>query len=439
LDERFVKELLDQILPPLTIETLINGGSGLARYEGRVVFIPHTAVGDLVSCRVTRVKKNYLEAELIDVLEPGPQRIAPACPVAGDCGGCQLQHLPYTEQLRVKEELFRETLVRGCGIDAELVKPIVPSTQPWNYRSRAQIKCQCVSGTFITGFYRAKSRHVVAVEHCPLIADELNRTLARVRELIDGTACAAQIVQLDLALGDDGKQSLVVHYRGGDRSAMRQLLVDAQLECDILLQLGSKSSLTVIQGDGKLSLCVDDPPLKLNYATGSFSQINLDQNRRLVEATMGLVAWRGDETVVDLYCGMGNFSLPLARRAARVVGVEESQLSIATARENATRNELGNALFHAVSAEGFLSGLGQELNPEVVLIDPPRSGAYAVMQELLASSASKLLYVSCDPQTLARDLSALIDNGWSLVSSQPFDMFPQTFHCESVSLLVRES
>jgi 23S rRNA (uracil1939-C5)-methyltransferase len=433
-----VKELLNQILPHLTIETMINGGAGLARYEGRVVFVPHTAVGDLVSCRVTRVKKNYLEAELIDVLEPGPQRIAPACSVAGDCGGCQWQHLAYAEQLRIKEELFRETLVRRCGINAELVKPIAPSAQPWNYRSRAQIKCQCVAGVFITGFYRAKSRHVIGVEHCPLIADELNRLLAHVRALFDGTACAAQVVQLDLALGDDGKQSLVVHYRGGDRSALKQLLLDAQLECDILLQRGSKSSLTVIQGDGKMSLRVDDPPLELNYATGSFAQINLDQNRRLVEATMDLIAWSGDETVVDLYCGMGNFSLPLARRVARVVGVEESQLSIATAKENAAANDLGNTQFYATSAEGFLSGQMQGLNPEVVLIDPPRSGAYSVMQELLASSVSKLLYVSCDPQTLARDLSALVDNSWSLVSSQPFDMFPQTFHCESVSLLVRD-
>lgn len=432
-----MKELSDQILPPLTVETLINGGAGLARYEGRVVFIPHTAIGDRVSCRVTKVKKHYLEAELVEIIEPGEQRIAPACSVAGECGGCQWQHLPYAEQLRIKEDLFRETLVRKCGVDAGLVKPIVPSAQPWNYRSRAQLKCHSTAEGFLTGFYRAKSRYVIGIDQCPLIADELNSTLAQVRELIKGTAFASKVAQLDLAHGDDGKQSLVVHYQGTESAALRQLLLGAQLKCDILLQRGGKSSLKVIQGDGKLLLRVDDPSLELNYATGSFAQINLEQNRRLVEATLDLIDWCGDETVVDLYCGMGNFSLPLARRAGRVVGVEESKLSITTARENALLNELTNTQFHAASAEGFLSGQGRDLNPEVVLIDPPRSGAYSVMEELLASSVSKLVYVSCDPQTLARDLGVLVDSGWSLISSQPFDMFPQTYHCESVSLLVR--
>jgi 23S rRNA (uracil1939-C5)-methyltransferase len=431
--------LLDQILPPLKIETLVNGGAGLARYEGRVVFIPHTAIDDVVRCRVTKVKKNYLEAQLTEILAEGVERITPKCPVAGECGGCQLQHLTYREQLRIKDDLFRDTLIRKCSVPAHLIKTIVPSPQSLNYRSRAQVKCQQTAKGFLSGFYRAKSRYVVSVDHCPLLADELNKTMSSLRSLIEATPFAKEIKQIDLAHGDDGKQSIVVHYHGRDAIGLRQLLLRSQLPCDILLQRKTtRSSLEVIQGDGQLMLQVDMPALELNYATGSFAQINLEQNRALVESAMQLIDWQGHEIVVDLYCGMGNFSLPLAQRSGRVIGVEESQQSIATAKRNAASNGLDNTQFYATAAEGFIASQGRELTPDIVLIDPPRSGAYAVMHELLASSVNKLIYVSCDPQTLARDLCELLNNGWSLVSSQPFDMFPQTFHCESLSLLVRD-
>ncbi len=432
-----LKPQVNQILPPLTIETLVNGGSGLARYEGQVVFIPHTAIGDRIVGRVTKVKKHFLEAELVEILEPGPLRIPPRCPVAGECGGCQWQHLPYSEQLKIKEDLYRDTLVRKCGVAAELVKSIVPSPQEWHYRSRVQVKCHQMTQGFVTGFYRPKSRFVVAVDHCPLIDTRLSDTLAVLRRLIDGTSFAEQIPQIDLAIGDDAVQSVVVHYLGEDADGLKGVLLGSGLAGHLHIQLGTKASMTLIQGNGHLAIEVDEPVLNLCYATGSFAQINLEQNRALIREAMNLLDWNGRETVLDLYCGMGNFSLPVARRAGTVVGVEESELSIQMAKFNAAANGLENSSFIAAPAEGYVARHAAGLQPDIIFLDPPRSGAQEVVSELADVTARWLVYVSCDPQTLARDLNILLNNGWCLISSQPFDMFPQTYHCESITLLQR--
>ena len=422
------------ILPPLTVETLVNGGAGLARHEGRVVFIPHTAVDDIVRCRITKVKKNFLEAEIVEMIKPALQRRKPLCPVAGDCGGCQWQHLPYSEQLHWKESLFHQTLSRRCHCDATQLLPIAAADE-WGYRSRVQIKCCVRNSKFITGFYRPKSHSVVSIDHCPIIAPELNLLLDLLRELIDQSPYAAAITQLDLAMGTEGNVSAVIHYSGDDLIALSQLLLTKDLSAAVLIKTAPKSKLINLQGDGILELVVDSPPIRLRYATGSFAQINLQQNRRLVAAVVSLADLSGDEQVLDLYCGMGNFSLPLALRAKQVVGVEESSVSIKMAGENSRLNEIENVEFYRRSAEGALTDFLQQRAFDLLLLDPPRSGAIEIMGELLESPVKKVIYVSCDPQTLARDLSLLISGGYELVSSQPFDLFPQTHHCESVTLL----
>ena len=426
-----------EILPPLTVETLVNGGAGLARHEGRVIFIPHTAVGDIVRCRVTKEKKHFSEAELVELLQPAQLRRRPICPVAGVCGGCQWQHLPYAEQLCWKENLFRETLIRQCGIDPVKMLPIVPASNEWNYRSRVQIKCHNTNAGFETGFYRSKSHSVVSIRQCPIIASELNTLLTQLRNIINHTAYADKISQIDLAVDDNGKCLAILHYFGHDLSALADLLSSKILATDLLIQSRSKSKLIIIQGDGVLQIAVDQPPLNLQYTAGGFAQINLNQNRALVAAVLNLAELTGCEQVLDLYCGMGNFSLPLARQAMRVIGVEESVVSIKMARKNAQQNQIDNIKFYCAPAEGSLSRIVQQAPIDILFLDPPRSGAYAIMKELLKISVDKILYVSCDPQTLARDLKPLINNGYCLISSQPFDMFPQTHHCESVTFLRR--
>lgn len=426
---------IGSILSPLTVETMINGGAGLARHEGRVVFIPHAAVNDVVSCRVTKVKKQFLEAEISEILQSSPLRRKPECPVAGDCGGCQWQHLPYTEQVRWKETLFRETLTRQCKVDPARIRPIVPAVDEWNYRSRVQIKCRNTNAGFVTGFYRPKSHFVVPIEECPIIAPELNILLTYLRNLINHTAYARDILQIDLAIDDSGKCLAVIHYSGHNLASLADLLKPENLAADLLIKSGSKRKLINIRGDGVLQLSVDQPELKLNYAAGSFAQINLEQNCTLINMVLNLAELTGHEQVLDLYCGMGNFSLPLARRARQVVGIEESAVSIEMARENGRLNQIDNVEFYNQSAEGALSHFTQQINVDLLLLDPPRNGAIVVMKELLETPVNRVIYVSCDPQTLARDLKLLVNGRYEVVSSQPLDMFPQTHHCESATLL----
>lgn len=424
-----------KILSPLTVETMVNGGSGLARHEGRVVFIPHVAVGDIVSCRVTKVKKNFLEAEIDEIIQSSPLRRQPECPVAGDCGGCQWQHLPYQEQLQWKESLYRDSLVRQCGIDQDKVLPIVPAPDEWNYRSRVQVKCCNTSAGFVTGFYRPKSHHVVSIDQCPIIAHALNSLLAQLRSIITGTIFAKYISQIDLAVDDRSKCSAVIHYSGRDIDPLADLLRAERLSADLFIQTGSSQQLLNIQGDGELQISVDHPSIGLRYVVGGFAQINLEQNRSLVKMVLTLADLTGGERILDLYCGMGNFSLPLSRRCRQVVGIEESFASIKMARVNGSLNEIANAEFYSQAAEGALSRFIQQETIDLLLLDPPRSGAIETMRELLKASVRSVIYISCDPQTLARDLKLLVDGGYELISSQPVDMFPQTHHCESVTLL----
>ena len=414
---------------------MVNGGAGLARHQGQVVFIPHTAVGDVVSCRVVKAKKNFLQAEVVEILKPATLRRKPICPVAGDCGGCQWQHLPYPEQLSWKESLFRESLIRRCGSEPDRILPIIPAADEWHYRSRVQIKCHNSPAGFATGFYRPKSHLVVSVEQCPIIPPELNNLLTQLRHIINHTPYASYIQQLDLAVDDKKKCSVVIYYSGNDSASLAGLLQGERLAADLLIKAAGRSELIKVCGDGAMQISVDSPPIQLNYAVGGFTQINLQQNLALVDNVSGLAELTGSEQVLDLYCGMGNFSLPLARRAKHVIGIEESVLSIEMARQNSRLNEIKNVDFYSQYAEGALTFFSQQQAIDLLVLDPPRSGAAVTMKELLEKPVKKVLYVSCDPQTLARDLSLLVSGGYELVSSQPFDMFPQTHHCESVTLL----
>ena len=428
---------MNQLLEPLRIEALANGGAGIARLEGRVIFVPGTAPGDLVRCRLGREKRTYADAEVVEILEPGFGRRQPPCPVAAECGGCQWQHLSYPDQLFWKEKLFHDTLIRQLEAEQSQLLPIVPAPQELAYRSRVQVKCFRSRQGFVTGFYRPKSHYVVPITECPVISPQLNDLLAELRKLLGQSVFAAEIPQIDLAHGDDGKRRAVVHYLGRRKPQLIDLLQSfaASASVDLLLQAGRNESLLPVVGDGELVIDVDDPPLKLAYGGGGFAQINLRQNRHLVHEVLAAAKLTGTERVLDLFCGMGNFSLPLARRAGEVVGVEDFPPSISMARSNAGRNHLDNTEFHARAAEGALKQFSAGKTFDLLLLDPPRSGAFTVMKDVLQQPVKRILYVSCDPQTLARDLKPLLHGGYQLEFSRPFDMFPQTFHCESLTAL----
>ena len=426
------------MLIELEIETLTLGGRGLGRHQGKAVFVPQALPGDRLRCRIVRSRSHFDEAELVELLEPAPERRPAPCPVFGACGGCQWQCLPYAVQAEWKERLFHEQLTRAGVASAEALRPIVAAPEEWRYRNRVQFKCRQTQQGFVAGFYRNASHFVIDAPDCLLVAPAIQRSYDFWREQLPMAPRPDAIPQVDFSAGDDGRVTVLLHVlpeaAGSMREWLRQL-VPAAGEA-IAMQVGRKETIEALAGTPGLALTIDDPPLDLRISAGGFAQVNSQQNRRLVDAVVAASSLTGRERVLDLFCGVGNFTLPLARRAGAVVGVEDYAPAIADAVANAARNGIVNAVFHAEPAEGSAIRLGHF---DRVVLDPPRTGAWPVVRDLLMLRPEQILYVSCDPATLARDLKPLVHNGYTVVSSQPFDLFPQTWHVESLTVLQRQS
>lgn len=419
----------------LDITTLTNGGSGLGHLDGKAVFVADTVPGDRVRCRLIEEKKRYAKAQLLEVLTPSAQRGVAPCRHAGECGGCDWQMLSYEEQCRWKERLFAENFRHQLPESFARLKPLLVSPQPFGYRSRVQFKCAMNGSRFMLGFYRRGSHRVVDVTDCPVLDPVINRLIPQLRELFSGSCYAGDVAQIDVAAGCDGMARTVVHFQGRKPQLFRQWLSKSapRLNSALLVRTSDSAPLQLLQGEEDLEITVGCGPLRLRYAAGGFAQINLRQNCALVDLVVEAAAAGKQDTVLDLYCGMGNFSLPLAQQAGQVIGVEGHALSIQSAKVNALNNGIKNADFYAQPVAEFLARCTRPA--QIVVLDPPRSGAREALLPLLKCQPRRIVYISCDQQTLLRDLKILMENGCQLVTVQPVDMFPQTAHTEIVAVL----
>lgn len=431
---------MQQLITPLRIESLVYGGNGLGYHDGKVIFVPRTAPGDRVACRVTKSKKRFAEASLEEVLEPSGERCQPPCPVFGECGGCQWQHLPYAVQGVWKERIFSDLLLRQTRVEKNRIRSLVAAPDAWHYRSRAQLKMVVRDQQLRMGFFRRGSHFVIAHQQCPILHPRINDIAKIFRDALNGYCDAHQMPQLDLGIDDAGNVRAVLHYLGNDSAAVADFLrpVARAAEIALFLRLGDKAVFEQVCGDADLFIQVGEPPLSLAYGPGGFAQINLEQNRHLVATVVDAVRQIKAKQVLDLYCGMGNLSLPVAREVDRVTGVEDYGPAIIKARFNAQRLGIENAEFYHLAAEKAIGRLQQESLWDLIILDPPRTGAFAVVKELLHIRPRHILYVSCEPPTLVRDLQPLLQADYDLEWSQPFDFFPQTHHIESVTLLRRK-
>ncbi|MBU5614045.1 23S rRNA (uracil(1939)-C(5))-methyltransferase RlmD [Geomonas azotofigens] len=431
----------------VAIESLCYGGAGFGRAEGKACFVPFTAPGDLARIRVVKEKSSFLEGELVELLEPSPLRIAPDCPVFTECGGCQWQFLPYPEQLTQKGTIFTDTLARIGKVPRDKVMPVAASPDDYGYRSRVQVKVTVRAGRVQLGFFRTGSHDVVDFgAGCPLAQPPLNRMAAEFRALLPTLPQLEWIHQVDLSVGDSGEGIAIVHSRGGG-DALVERLARARAElpsvAGAFVSVGRKGELEKAFGIEALSYHVpadiapDSRELELRFGKGGFSQVNYRQNLELIRTACAWAGLTGKERVLDLYCGNGNLSLPLALNAAQVLGIEGYAPSIADAVANAEANGIENANFQVSDAAQAVRRLVKRKERfDLVVLDPPRGGAEAAA-ELAGLAPQKIIYVSCDPATLARDLASLCGNGYQVTRSKPVDMFPQTYHLESVTELVR--
>ncbi|MDY0190420.1 MAG: class I SAM-dependent RNA methyltransferase [Desulfuromonas sp.] len=427
------------------ITTLTNGGDGLGRVNGKAIFVSGAVPGDVVNCRLDVDKKRYAKGTVLDIVTAAPQRIMPECPHFTICGGCDWQMLSYAEQCGWKERLLRENCSHQLDVTANSILPLCPSVQPFGYRSRAQFKCKQSAKGFHLGFYQRGSHSIVDIDSCPVVDPRINSLIPVLRQLFQETPYAGAVGQIDVAVGDGGVPRLVVHYSGNKSKSfcrwLLQELASDELSCWVQT---SATTLVHIKGESAISISVDSPALNLEYAPGGFAQINLAQNRALVDIVVAAVCGAGSPCgravdqahIFDLYCGMGNFALPLARRVRKVTGVEGNAGSINDARKNALANGLTNVDFHVANVEKFMQAAQRSYAaPDIVVLDPPRAGVKELLALLIAQRAQRIVYVSCDQQTMLRDVRELCSACYRVQSIMPVDMFPQTAHTEVVAIL----
>jgi len=398
---------------------MAHGGEALGRHEGKVIFVPYALPGEEVVVEVVQDKGRYARARLLEVVRSSPDRVEPRCPHFGTCGGCQWQHVAYEAQLRFKEQILHDQLERIGGISKPPLKPSLGARDAWFYRNHVQFH---LNEEGHLGFLTLRGWEVVAIEVCyimhPLI-EEVFRAL---------DLAFPQLKRVSIKVGTRTGQKLLILEMEED--VIPALEVDEPLSC---VEFLSDGTLLTLVGDSHIVEEVGGRCFRISAA--SFFQVNTAQLEQLIEVVRGYLAPEGHEVLLDAYCGVGTFGLSLAREVGQVIGVEESDSALADARFNAQDAE--KVEFMGGRVEDILLDL---VRADVVILDPPRQGCgREVITHLVRLAPAKIIYVSCDPATLARDIKRLREGGYHLVEAQPVDMFPQTYHVEAVALLERST
>ncbi len=442
----------------LKIIDLGRGGEGVGRYEDLVVFVPGAIPGDTVAVEITAVKKKFARGKILAVEEPSPSRVPARCEVAGWCGGCDLQHMRYSDQLKYKEKAVRDALVRIGGFRdrvGSLVRPIIGAENPWFYRNKAQFPFGVDEGRVVTGYYARGTHEVVPAVNCSIQHPLANRIATEVRRLAEEhgltvykeTTDEGFLRHLVIRVGTGSGEALAVlvtrHRTFPEGRELARRLMEAVPELVGVVQNINPRQTNVIMGKesrvlaGRGSLVDQLGGLRFRISPGSFFQVNPEQTEVLYNKVVEYAGLDGTETVVDAYCGIGTIALFLARRAAKVYGIEVVKEAVEDARYNARLNGIGNVDFRVGAVEEILQKLASpEHPPDLVVLDPPRKGCdEETLEVLVRIGVPRVVYVSCNPATLARDLGWLNRRGYTLLEVQPVDMFPHTGHVECCCLL----
>lgn len=423
------------------IDNLTSEGHGIARREGKVVFVEGALPGEDVRCIYTRRQSRRDEARTVEVLQAAPERVEPRCAHFGVCGGCVLQHLQPDEQLAVKQRWLLDSLTHiGQLQPAQVLEPL---TGPlWSYRRRARLGVKYVAkkGRVLVGFRERHSPYIADLQRCEVLDERIGGLLEALAALIDGLSIRDRLPQIEVAGGD---AMLGLNFRVLTPPSEADLV---QLQAfgerhgfALYLQPGGPDSVRLLGEQGRLSYRLPGFDLNLEFQPWHFIQVNAAINRQLVRQACKFLELEPESRVLDLFCGLGNFTLALARQAWDVVGVEGDASLVAWAQRNAILNGVANVQFYAADLAGDLTGQPwMQGGYDQVLLDPPRSGALEMMPQIAALGARRVVYVSCHPATLARDVGALVHRfGYRLERVGVLDMFPHTAHVESMAVLVR--
>ncbi len=424
------------------IEGLSHDGRGLTHVDGKTVFVFGALPGERVSMRYTKVQRRFDEAVVESVLTPAAGRVAPRCAVFGTCGGCSLQHLDAAAQVEMKQQTLGDVLGRIGKVEPERwLAPL--AAEHWGYRRKARLGVRHVpkKGRVLVGFRERGSAFIADMTRCDVLTPAVGERLEALSALIGQLSICDRLPQIEVAQGD-GPVVLILRVLDPPTEADLALLVEfaAETGFHVYLQEGGVETVRPLPGQGiDLDYSLPRHDVRIAFEPTDFTQVNLELNRLMVDQALELLDVQPDEQVLDLFCGLGNFTLPIARRAARVVGVEGDDGLVARAARNAERNAISNAEFHRADLYGDI-----ELAPwrrqtfHKALLDPPRSGALEVLDLIAEAGVRRLVYVSCYPSTLARDAERLVHGlGFRLTAAGAMDMFPHTAHVESMAVFER--
>lgn len=429
----------DILSEELLISALSYGGDGVGRYDGKVIFVPFTAPGDRIKCALNHQSKRFSRGSIVELTRLSDERVTPTCPYFGLCGGCQWQHIVYSSQLKWKELLFNDMLKRYGAFETGVFYPAVPSDKQYAYRSRVRLKCADLKDKLKAGFVAPGSHDVVEIKFCPIASEGINRAINIFRDSMSPVLKSNSLSFLEISEGWDRKVRVVLTTANREKVEKskydRLSEVAADNALSLLIKAGEKGNTILCHGEANLQVYSGDlAPGGLAYGPDGFAQVNLGQNLNLIKSVIALCGEDlAGKKILDLYCGMGNFSIPLSCLGAKVTGIESSYASINMAKLNALANNV-LCRFIASNCNKFLKILAKNESFNIIILDPPRKGAAEIVPQIVRSGAEKVVYISCDPMTFCRDASKLVKAGYSHVSSQVFDMFPNTFHLESVNL-----
>ncbi|MBU5455295.1 23S rRNA (uracil(1939)-C(5))-methyltransferase RlmD [Caproiciproducens sp. MSJ-32] len=436
-------------------------GEGIAKIKGYPIFIDGAIEGEKVRALIVKVKKNFAYGKLIEVIEASEDRVEPKCQYYKRCGGCSVQHMNYNKQLKYKHERVKDCISKIGGLDENLVKFPIGMEKPERYRNKVQLPVGIVKGKLSIGFYAPRSHNIIDLDSC-LIQDKVADIVTKiVREWmekynidpasIDGIFNKKGLIRhIMIRRGFKTNEVMVVLVSTDEKVPyINELIEELKENIDglksIVLNI-NKAETNVILGQKCISLYGEDTitdyigEFKFNISPLSFFQVNPKQTEVLYRKALEYAGLTGEETVFDAYCGTGTITLFLSQKAKKVYGVEIIEEAIHNARKNANSNSVDNAEFFVGKSEEVIPNLINEgIRPEVIVVDPPRKGCDIKLLDAIGEAKpERIVYVSCDPSTLARDLKILTEKGYEVKEVQPVDMFPHTSHVETVVLIEKK-
>jgi 23S rRNA (uracil1939-C5)-methyltransferase len=423
-----------------TIEALSHEGRGITHVDGKTIFVDGALKGESVMFRYRGSRAKFAEGSIEELIDNiSVDRVEPVCKHYSVCGGCSLQHISTEKQIEHKEQVLQEQLQHIGGVIAEQVLP--PLTGPlWAYRHKARLGVKYVAkkNKVLVGFREKYSSYVADIDSCEVLHPSAGKILRELGKLISGLSVYNKIAQIEVAVS--GQKTVLIFRNLTGLSGEDINKVDAfanQYELTIYLQPGGPSTVMPLPGQdhSELSYLLEEGNIGIQFSATDFTQVNVDINQQMVKRVVSLMDIQAADNVLDLYCGLGNFTLPMALKANQITGVEGAEPMVEKARHNAKLNNIENVNFISADLSTSLIEALRTDSYDKVLLDPPRSGAQFVVEEMKMKNVRRLIYVSCNPATLARDAGILVrDKGFKLVMAGVMDMFPHTSHVESIAV-----